>query len=197
MINNTLLCLRRGEETETGKGDGGNDVLPPSNEYRTSLEKALPGGGGPFWSREDERSQWTEAKDEWKMEEQVREEAKLREEHLMEEDHFGEEKQIEDDVKPKEESELSEEAKKRLQGPECDNEMDNMAHMQAEHRGSDRLHDKDGMTGEVEDDPEEGRTKSSFNRLALPPCHCQYYLPSLSPTFYGLQLSRLVCSMES
>ena len=91
LINNTLLCLRRGDgEVEKGRErDTGKEVLPPSNEYRTSLEKALPGGEGLCWSRGDDRGQWTEEKDEWKMEEQVREEEHLREdEHLKEEEHF-------------------------------------------------------------------------------------------------------------
>ena len=205
LINNTLLCLRRGDgEAEKGRErDMGKEVLPPSNEYRTSLEKALPGGEGPCWSRGDDRGQWTEEKDEWKMEEQVREEEQLREdEHLKEEEHFrreeqlGEEEELEDEVKVKEES--SKDTEDRLRGPDCDNGV--KVDMQDEHGGSERLQDKDGMMDEAtEDESEEGgRTKSSFNRLSLPPCHCQYYLPSLSQsTFYGLQLSRLVCSMES
>ena len=202
LINNTLLCLRRGDEAEKGKRERGKEVLPPSNEYRTSLEKALPGGGGPCWSRGDERGQWTEEKGEWKMEEQLREEEQMgEEEHLKEEEHFrgevqlGEEEQMEDEVKVGEED-FSNEAEERLRGPDCDNGGE--ADMQHEHGGgSERLHEKDGMVDESEEELEEGRTKSSFNRLSLPACHCQYYLPSLSPTFYGLQLSRLVCSMES
>ena len=194
LINNTLLCLRRGDEAENDKRDRSQEVLPPSNEYRTSLEKALPGGEGPCWSRGDDRGQWTEQKEEWKMEEQLRGEEHLKEEeHFRGEEQFGEEEQIEDEGKVKEE--WSEDAEDRLRGPDCDNEVE--AHMQHEHSGSERLHDKDRMMEEGEDELEEGRTKSSFNRLTLPPCHCQYYLPSLSPTFYGLQLSRLVCSMES
>ena len=101
---------------------------------------------------------------------------------------------MEDEVKVGDkEEDWSKEAEERLQGPDCDNGVE--VDMHHEHAGSERLHEKEGM---MDEDLEEGRTKSSFNRLSLPACHCQYYLPSLSPnTFYGLQLSRLVCSMES
>ena len=66
---------------------------------------------------------------------------------------------------------------------------------QQEHDGGERLQADDRIVDE--EGSSEGGTRSSLNRLALPPYHCQYYLPSLSPTFYGHQLSRLVCSMES
>jgi len=198
LINNTLLCLRKNDQVDKGKTDfGGSEVLPTSSEYRTNLEKALPGGGGLCWGREEEKSQWriNDEKDEWKVEDQLKreEEQEIDGEHLRGEEHLREEEflieeQMEDKVR---EEELSKEAEERLQ--DCDNEEETL--VQQEHDGGERLQADDRIVDE--EGSSEGGTCSSLNRLALPPYHCQYYLPSLSPTFYGHQLSRLVCSMES
>ena len=198
LINNTLLCLRKNDQVDKGKTDfGGSEVLPTSSEYRTNLEKALPGGGGLCWGREEEKSQWriNDEKDEWKVEDQLKreEEQEIDGEHLRGKEHLREEQfliedQMEDKVR---EEELSKEAEERLQ--DCDNEEETL--VQQEHDGGERLQADDRIVDE--EGSSEGGTCSSLNRLALPPYHCQYYLPSLSPTFYGHQLSRLVCSMES
>ena len=76
LINNTLLCLRKNDQVDKGKTDfGGSEVLPTSSEYRTNLEKALPGGGGLCWGREEEKSQWRiNDEDEWKVEDQLKRE---------------------------------------------------------------------------------------------------------------------------
>ena len=198
LINNTLLCLRRNDQVDKGKTDfGGSEVLPTSSEYRTNLEKALPGGGGLCWGREEDKSQWriNDEKDEWKVEDQFKreEEQEIDGEHLRGEEHLREEEflveeQMEDKVR---EEERSKEAEERLQ--DCDNEEETL--VQQEHDGGERLQADDRIVDK--EGSSEGGTCSSLNRLALPPYHCQYYLPSLSPTFYGHQLSRLVCSMES